>query len=418
MESKRNIAEIGRKTGQSEQNMQHFMSNSPWSGKALINALQDAIGYHPAFADSVLVIDESADEKKGEQSAGAGRQRNGRLGKVDVCQVGVFATLATPQAHCWVDGELYIPKNWFEEENKKKRQKAGIPDKRIFQTKIELAEKLILRCRDEGLLPFVAVDMDSLYGRSFALRQKLQQEGIEYYADIPENTVVYLERPQVSRLKKNGEPAKTPTVIGKCCAVRYLLDHAGAESEYLRLRPSERGYIEDRFIRLPVWTEKDGILLREWLLIRQSGKQITYVLSNATEDTSLETMAKRKTCRYFVERDNQDCKSEFGWDEFQATKYLAWEHQLALTVMASWFVTQTRLEWTENHPKDENLLDEYQTDALPSLSVANIRELLRAAMPLPQLNTQQATALVVKHLKNRTQSRASRLRKSALRTTM
>lgn len=412
------MAQIGRTTGQAEQNMQHFMSNSPWSGRAVINALQEDIGDHPAFAKSVLVIDESADEKKGEQSAGAGRQRNGRLGKVDMCQVGVFATLATPEAHCWVDGELYIPAKWFQQKHKKKRQKIGIPEERQFETKIELAEKLILRCRDEGGLLFEAVDMDALYGRSFALRQKLQQESIEYYGDVPENTIVYLERPIVHGLKKNGQPAKTPTVIGRRWQVNHLLDHPKAESAHLRLRPAERGYIEDRFIRLPVWTEKEGVLLREWLLIRHSAQKTTYTLSNAPTDSLLETMAQRKSCRYFIERDNQDSKSEFGWSEFQATKYLAWQHQLALTIMASWFVTQTRLDWAARHPKDEKLCDEFETDALPSLSVSNVRELLRAAMPLPQLNTQQATALVVKHLKNRTRSRASRLRSAALGTPM
>jgi hypothetical protein len=43
---------------------------------------------------------------------------------------------------------------------------------------------------------------------------------------------------------------------------------------------------------------------------------------------------------------NQDAKYEFGWDDFQAIKYKAWEHHLALTIMANWFINETRLEWT------------------------------------------------------------------------
>ena len=70
METKRNMANIGRKTGVSGQNMQHFMSNSPWPARELINALQQTISYHEAMAEAVLVIDESADEKAGEHSAG------------------------------------------------------------------------------------------------------------------------------------------------------------------------------------------------------------------------------------------------------------------------------------------------------------------------------------------------------------
>jgi SRSO17 transposase len=54
--------------------------------------------------------------------------------------------------------------------------------------------------------------------------------------------------------------------------------------------------------------------------------------------------------RYFVERNIQDAKSELGWDDFQALKFRAWEHQLALTILASWFVAETRLDWAAEHP--------------------------------------------------------------------
>lgn len=410
MESKRNMAQIGRKTGQSKQNMHHFMSNSPWSGQDVIETLQEDIGQHPAFAKSVLIIDESADEKSGKMSAGVGHQYNGRMGKVDNCQVGVFASLATAEAHTWIDGELFIPKAWFTEENENRFNQAGIPETREFQSKVELAEQLIMRCKARKL-PFNAVDMDSLYGRSFPLRTKLETENIEYYADIPSDTLVYSKEPKISyKEKKKGGQFKKPTIEGTAIKVSELADTPDMESATLRLRPSERGYLEDTFSRCLVWTVHEGEKMQEWLLIRQSEHKSTYVLSNASQETSLQTMAERKTCRYLIERDNQDCKSEFGWDEFQATKYLAWEHQLAMTIMASWFITSTRLQWEADHPQDETLLEAFEVDVLPRLSVANVRELLRAAMPLPQLTTQQATGLVVEHLQNRTKSRRSRLR--------
>jgi hypothetical protein len=54
------------------------------------------------------------------------------------------------------------------------------------------------------------------------------------------------------------------------------------------------------------------------------------------------------------------------------------------------------------------LAQELELKALPALSVANVRELLLAAMPLPQLSSSQATRLVVKHLVNRSRSIRSR----------
>jgi len=164
---------------------------------------------------------------------------------------------------------------------------------------------------------------------------------------------------------------------------------------------------------LRVWTVRaDGSLRPEWLLIRQDQSRTTYSFSNAAVSTSLFTMAYRKSQRYFVERSHQEAKSDFGWDEFQGLKYTGWLHQLALTIMASWFVTETRLDWARQYARDPHLLQHYETDVLPTLSVANIRTLLRAAMPLPQLTPQQAAELVIKHLDNRTRSRKSRLSRS------
>jgi hypothetical protein len=51
------------------------------------------------------------------------------------------------------------------------------------------------------------------------------------------------------------------------------------------------------------------------------------------------------------------------------------------------------------------LLQRLETDQLPALSVANVRLLLRAVMPLQRLNVKQATDLVIEHLLNRARSR-------------
>jgi SRSO17 transposase len=89
MKGSRTMAELAREAQVAEQNMQHFMSYSPWSGPALIAEVQQAIIERPELQGGMLILDESADEKSGDSSAGAGRQHNGRMGKVDECQVGV-----------------------------------------------------------------------------------------------------------------------------------------------------------------------------------------------------------------------------------------------------------------------------------------------------------------------------------------
>ena len=409
-----NMSEIARTAGLAEQNIQQFISDSPWSGYELINKLQKDIGAHPHYQkESVLLVDESADEKAGEASAGAARQYNGRLGKVDLSQVGVFLSLTKQGYHTWVDGELYWPEHWFEADYAPQRQKVGLPADRSFQTKLELALRLVKRAQHNGL-PFVALDCDSLYGRKGWLRDEFDRLGLEYYADTPENTQLYLSPPLLRpKLDQNEQPTSQWEIVGQVYPVKTLKDEPDTHWHKLTLRPNERGMLLADFARRRVWTVREDNSLRpEWLLIRQSASQTTYSFSNAAQDSPLELMAHRKSQRYFIERSNQEAKSDFGWDEFQALKYRAWQHQLALTIMASWFITETRLEWQQKFAPEPDLLQYYEIEILPNLSVANVRTLLRATLPLPQLSPLQAAQLVVKHLDNRIRSRKSRLLKA------
>ncbi len=414
LESGRTISQIARTAGVAEQNMQQFISDSPWSAPNVIKQVQEEIAAHPHYQEgSVLLIDESADEKSGDYSAGAGRQYNGRLGKVELSQVGVFLSLTKSGYPTWVDGALYVPASWFKAEAEAKRKKVGLPPEQEFQTKLELALDMVKRAH-RNQLPFEAIDCDSLYGRKGWLRDQFDQLGYPYYADVPESYQVYLSQPEVELIAAKSEQAcPTCNVVGTVFSVKQVKEEQQTHFQKLTLRPHERGWLIADFARRQVWTVRpDGSLRQEWLLIRQDANRTTYSLSNASSDTSLLTMAQRKSERFFIERSNQDAKSEFGWDEFQAIKFQAWHHQLALTLMASWFITQTRLEWREVFSPQPELLHYYETDPLPQLSVANVRTLLRATMPLPQLSLTQAAQLVVKHLDNRARSRKSRLNKA------
>jgi hypothetical protein len=180
---------------------------------------------------------------------------------------------------------------------------------------------------------------------------------------------------------------------------------------YLDGMGTERGELNDEFAARRVWTIHKGKPVHEWLVVRrESDGSCSYSLSNASPNTPLKRLAWLKCQRYFVERAIQDAKSELGWDELEAQKYLAWMHHLALTILALWFVTQTKIEWAEKYARDPTLLQQLEVDVLPALSTANVRTLLRAAMPLPQLTPETANALVAEHLVNRTRSRKSRMK--------
>ena len=94
MDTERNCANMDRTLhGGDGQALQHFMSNSPWSGPAVFDQMQAEIKATPALAHgSTLMLDASADEKAGTHHAGASRPYNGRLGKVAVCRVDTCLT--------------------------------------------------------------------------------------------------------------------------------------------------------------------------------------------------------------------------------------------------------------------------------------------------------------------------------------
>jgi SRSO17 transposase len=236
-------------------------------------------------------------------------------------------------------------------------------------------------------------------------------------AEVPADTRVYREPPSVGipepTARRGRPPAKIQVLEGTAVRVDSLREEVSWQQR--RVRPTERGEVHDPFAFCRVWTVHAGQAVEDWLVMRREadGKN-SYALCNAAAATPQEVLAGWKCQRYFIERSNQDAKSELGWDELQARKYLAWEHHLALTVLASWFVAQTKYAWARDYPRDPLLLEQLQTEVLPALSMANVRLLLRAVMPLRQLNLQQATQQVIAHLQNRIRSRNSHTKKRRL----
>ena len=193
--------------------------------------------------------------------------------------------------------------------------------------------------------------------------------------------------------------------------VRVLAQHTQTVWQRVQVRFTERGWLTADFAVRRVWTVAAGQRPRaEWLVIRRnSDGDCSYTLLNAPTDTPQACLIAWSCRRYFTERTFEDAKTEIGWDEFQAQKYRAWEHHLALTAAALWFIAQTKLVWAQMYTRDPTLAHQLEVEVLPALSTANVRELLKAVLPLPQLTPAEAMDLVITHLINRARSTSSRL---------
>src|SRR5262245_13433724 len=131
--------------------LQKFVGAAPWAYDDVMAEAQALFADElvPSAAGSpvgtVGVIDESAFTKKGTHSAGVARQHNGRLGKEDNCQVGVFLIGVTLVGSALLDHRLFLPESWCAAtpEAKDRRKAAHIHDEVAFRTKPQIAAELI-----------------------------------------------------------------------------------------------------------------------------------------------------------------------------------------------------------------------------------------------------------------------------------
>lgn len=423
MDCGRNYAEIARRVisiHDDGQNLQQFMSDAPWEAKAVFQQIQNEIKEYPQMHGGTLTVDESGDRRFGENSAGSSRQYLGNLGKVDRGQVGVM--LGYYQAGTWtmVDGDLYIPSVWFDEEHAQLRKRWHIPEDRVFQRKPQIALDMVKEAKANNF-PFSVVACDSIYGCDTEFRIGLNDENILYIADIHSTTPIYLNRPVVGIPQtpegRRGRPYSKYQVLSDDQFVEPRSLIGDMHFEWVFARDTERGSLLIKCATRRVWTvADDGKILEETLFARQeSNGEFKFSLSNLPVSTSLEEMACYRCERYFVERTFQDAKSELGWDELVARKYRSWMHHAALTSLALWFTSEIKLDWATQYPRDTQLCRELEIIVLPALSIANIREMLKVVLPLPTLTLEDAIQIVIRHFVNRSRSKASRRRKELRR---
>ena len=266
MDAERNFANMERTlSGEDGQSLQHFMSNSPWSGPEVFQQIQREIkASQVPTQGSTLILDESADEKAGTHNAGASRQYNGRMGKVDLCRVDTCLFYANANLGLWtmVDGELFLPEEWFGEDFAQRRKELGIPEPRQFETKSQLGLKMVKRAKANGL-PFELLACDTFYGRDSQLRADLAAPGVLYAAQVPADTRVYLKEPKVGVPRRRSQRGRRPTRpkvrrSDKPVEVRALAQRPRTQWHQVQVRHTERGLLQEEFAVTPVWTVAQG----------------------------------------------------------------------------------------------------------------------------------------------------------------
>jgi SRSO17 transposase len=356
---KRNMERMAEAVPDSdEQVLQNFLTHSSWDHRAVMDRVaRNADTLLGADPGAGLYIDESAFQKKGDKSVGVARQWNGRLGKQDNCQVGVFGALGRGDRVSLIDARLYLPKEWAEDP--RRCEHAAVPRaEQVHRTKLELAQEIVRHARQSGVR-FEWVGMDGLYGQSMELLESLQAQGEMFLAEIHSNRHVYLTDP-APYVPPHGGGQGRPHVRhhsdAQAVEVREWVKRQPASAWRKKtLRNTTKGDLIVEVLRRRVWLwNKYSPNAHCWhLIVRRevdSPGTLKYSLSNAPAQTSVRKLAQMQAQRFWIERAFQDAKSHIGMAQYQARQWPSWHRHMALVMMATLFMLQARLDHVDTHP--------------------------------------------------------------------
>ena len=221
-----------------------------------------------------------------------------------------------------MDKGLYLPESWTSD--KDRCVAAGVPEQRQgYQSKTQLALELLERALELGHLKAGWVAADDAFGMSPSFREGLAALGMRYVLDVPAGFTMWPPEPEWTSpgYQDRGAPRKPRLVGGR----RRTMEERSAElpEEAWREITVAEGSQGPRSYRFsaqrvrPTSRQKPGEI--HWAIYRRNldGSEIRYYLSNAPEDTPLETLAYVGGSRWRIETEFEADKSDVGLDEYE-----------------------------------------------------------------------------------------------------
>jgi SRSO17 transposase len=346
--------------------LQRFISDVRWDEEQMLWNYHQLVAEAMGEPEGVLMFDETGFVKKGKDSVGVARQYCGPLGKVENCQVGVFAGYASRQGYALVDKRLFLPEVWFTEAYAARRAKCRVPQELSFQSKPQLAATMLQTIVRGGLLPFKYVVADCLYGQSPDFLDAVDAcVGVTTFVAIPADTRCWLQRPRTedkTYIYKGAARSKRVVVAPHSApsSVAAVAASLPMSSWYQRtVSEGTKGPITYAFARQRVTLCKDGLPDRPvWLVIKRTlGGELaySYYISNAPASTSLRTFVWLSGLRWAVEQCFEEGKTELGMAHYEVRKYPGWHHHMLTTMLAHFFLWHLKLRLGEKSSRADGV---------------------------------------------------------------
>ena len=352
-QDRRNAENLSESVGVPARAMQRFLTAAPWDDDAVMRRLQECLASRLGHPEAVWVLDGSDFPKQGRKSAGVARQYCGRLGKVANCQAGISWPAL---GRALVDKRLYLPESWTSDDAR--CQAAGVPEeRRNYRSKTELALEMVGRAQERGHLKAGWVAADDAFGMSPSFREGLAALGMWYVLDVPSGFTVWPPEPAWTSAEYQGfgRPRKPKLRDGQRRTMEQRSDElpgdAWREITVAEGSQGPRSYQFSAQRVRPTSKRKPGEI--HWGIYRRNldGSEPRYYLSNAPEDTPLETLAYVGGSRWRIETEFETEKSDVGLDEYETRTWAGWHHHTALCLLGGAFLLSLQQAWGKKMPR-------------------------------------------------------------------
>ena len=375
---RKNVEQMALGLGENVRNLQYFVGQSPWKTEPVIRIHQRLVAETLGEADGVALIDELGVVKQGDCSVGVAAQYCGSVGKIANSQVGVYLGYVSRKGYSLIEGQLFMPESWFDDEHREQRQTCGVPGDLTSKTKPEIGLELLKRAVERNSLPFQWVTADELYGDSPAFRDGVAALKKWYFTEIKCSTLIWQSRPEVYLPKWKGR-GRHPVRLH----LRNATDHPVRVDDLVSSVPAEawttatikegsKGPIICDFAFLRLVESRANLPGPEvWLIIRRNLEDpsvIKFYFCNAPDETPLIEFVRISGMRWPIETIFEEDKGEIGLDHYEMRSWLGWHHHMLLVALAHYFLVRLRVRF---HDKS------------PALTVYQVRLLLAAVLPKP-----------------------------------
>ena len=280
------------------------------------------------------ILDDSGHPKKGDKTAGVQWQYCGRLGKTDNCVVTVHLSYSSfdTRFRTMLDSDLFLPESWDQDRERCKR--AGIPDDVVYRPKYDIALEQLDRAKANGV-HFAWITADSWYSEKPNFLAGLEQRDYRYVVEIPRNLHGWLYDP-------GSNPRYPARAVEELC--HQAKPMTNQEWVPLHIKDTEKGPLVWMVKAAPFWLKRGNQVLSPYWLIWAYDplhpEEEKWFLSNAPQDTRLETLLHVAFARWPIERCLEDKKSELGLSHFEVRKYQALLRHLLITLVSHLFVAR------------------------------------------------------------------------------